>query len=437
MGASDVSTARPLGVGLLGLGVVGSAVAAGLMAGRGELAGEGARPLVLRKALVRDLRRKRTVDLDPGVLTTDPAAVLDDPSVDVVVEVMGGEQPAFDYISRAIRGGKHVVTANKEVLCKRGDELFTLAAEHGVRLLHEASVGGGIPIVGPLSSDLLANRIESIRAIINGTTNYILTKMAAQGAGFDQVLEEAKKLGYAEADPTSDVDGWDAAYKIAVLARVAFGVSVPLDAVHREGIRGLEAQEFRYAATLGYTIKLLAVARREQGGLLVRVHPALIPSSVPMAKVDGVLNVVEVEGDLVGPLWLQGRGAGPDATASAVLGDLLRIARGAEIRKNVAAARSADRLKLVSIDDHECKYYFRLVCKDRPGVLAQIAGILGKLQISIASVIQMDANAERGEADLVIMTHPSLERNVQKAVREIAALQVVARVASVLRVEAY
>jgi homoserine dehydrogenase len=432
-----VSTARPLGVGLLGLGVVGSAVAAGLMAGRGDIAGEGARRPALKRALVRDLSRKRAISLDPRLMTTDPSAILDDPSIEVVIEVMGGEHPAFDYISRAIRAGKHIVTANKEVLCKRGDELFGLAASHGVRLLHEASVGGGIPIIGPLSSDLLANRITSIRAIINGTTNYILTKMAAQGAGFDQVLSEAQQLGYAEADPTADVDGWDAAYKICVLARVAFGASVPLEAVYREGIRGLQAQEFRYAATLGFTIKLLAAARMEQGGLLVRVHPALVPSTVPMAKVDGVLNVVEVEGDLVGPLWFQGRGAGPDATASAVLGDLLRIARGSEIRKQAGASRGSHQVRLALMDGHECKYYFRLVCKDRPGVLAQIAGILGRLQISIASVIQMDANAERGEADLVIMTHPSLEKNVQTAVREITALQVVARVASVLRVEGY
>jgi homoserine dehydrogenase len=432
-----VSTARPLGVGLLGLGVVGSAVAAGLQAGRGDTGGEGARRPVLQRVLVRDLARKRAVSLDPGLVTTDPSSVLDDPSIDVVIEVMGGEHPAFDYISRALRSGKHVVTANKEVLCKRGDELFGLAVDRGVRLLHEASVGGGIPIIGPLSSDLLANRITSIRAIINGTTNYILTKMAAQGTGFDEVLSEAQQLGYAEADPTADVDGWDAAYKICVLARVAFGASVPLAAIYREGIRGLQAQEFRYAATLGYTIKLLAAARIEQGGLLVRVHPALIPSTVPMAKVDGVLNVVEVEGDLVGPLWFQGRGAGPDATASAVLGDLLRIARGSEVRKQAGAARAGRQVDLASMDGHECKYYFRLVCKDRPGVLAQIAGILGRLEISIASVIQMDANAERGEADLVIMTHPSLEKNVQTAVREIAALQVVARVASVLRVEGY
>ncbi|MBI4305069.1 MAG: homoserine dehydrogenase [Chloroflexi bacterium] len=432
-----MSTARPLGVGLLGLGVVGSAVAEALVAGRGQLAGEGARPLVLKRALVRDLIRPRLVTLPDGVVTTDPAAVIDDPQIGVIVEVMGGEQPAFDYLSRAIDGGKHVVTANKEVLCKKGDALFAHAAKRGVRLLHEASVGGGIPIIGPLSSDLLANQINSIRAIINGTTNYILTKMANERASFDQVLKEAQALGYAEADPTADVDGWDAAYKLSVLTRVAFGVSAPLDAIHREGIRGLETQEFRYAATLGYTIKLLAAARREQGGVLVRVHPALIPNSVPMAKVDGVLNVVEVEGDLVGPLWFQGRGAGPKPTASAVMGDLLRIARGAEIRKNARASRPAPALQLVSMDAHECKYYFRLVCKDRPGVLAQIAGILGRLQISIASVIQMDTNPDRREADLVIMTHPSVEKSVQQAVREIRDLGVVARVAAVLRVEGY
>ncbi|MBI4220711.1 MAG: homoserine dehydrogenase [Chloroflexi bacterium] len=432
-----MSTGRPLGVGLLGLGVVGSAVAEALISGRGHLAGEGARPLVLKRALVRDLKRSRPVALPPGMMTTDAAAVIDDPEVGVIVEVMGGEHPAFEYISRSIDSGKHVVTANKEVLCKRGEALFSRAADRGVRLLHEASVGGGIPIIGPLSSDLLANQISSIRAIINGTTNYILTKMAKERASFDAVLREAQSLGYAEADPTADVDGWDAAYKLSVLTLVAFGVGAPLDAIHREGIRGLETQEFRYASTLGYTIKLIAAARREQGGVLVRVHPALIPDNVPMAKVDGVLNVVEVEGDLVGPLWFQGRGAGPGPTASAVMGDLLRIARGAEIKKNARAGRPKPAMKLVSMENHECKYYFRLVCKDRPGVLAQIAGILGRLQISIASVIQMDTDAERGEADLVIMTHPSIEKSVQQAVREIRALDVVARVAAVLRVEAY
>lgn len=432
-----MSTAQPLNVGLLGLGVVGSAVAAGLLEGRGNLAGDGARPLVLKRALVRDAKKKRPVRLPARTLTTDPSAVLDDPDIDIIVEVMGGEQPACDYIARAIRSGKHVVTANKEVLCKRGDELLPMAERHGVRLLHEASVGGGIPIIGPLSSDLLANRISSIRAIINGTTNYILTKMAREGASFDDVLREAQKLGYAEADPSADVDGWDAAYKIAVLARVAFGASVPLDRVYREGIVSLQAQEFRYAATLGYTIKLLAAARRAGDGLLVRVHPALIPSDVPMAKVDGVLNVVEVEGDLVGPLWFQGRGAGPQATASAVFGDLLRIARGAEIRPHARTGRRGDKVKLAPMANHECKYYFRLVCKDRPGVLARIAGVLGRSKISIASVIQMDADAEKGEADLVIMTHPSLERSVQRAMKEISELPVVARVAAVLRVEGY
>jgi homoserine dehydrogenase len=400
--------------------------------------GDGSPPLRLCGAVVRSLKKPRPVKLPAKLISIDPASVLDNPAVGIVIEVMGGEQPAFDYISRALKAGKHVVTANKEVLCKRGGELEALARENAVRLLYEASVGGGIPIIGPLTNDLAANRILSLRAIINGTTNYILTKMAAGGVGFEQALKEAQALGYAEADPTNDVDGFDAAYKITILARLAYKSAVPLESVYREGIRSIDAKDFRYAKELGYTIKLIAAAHREADGLIVRVHPAFLPVGVPMASVNGVLNAVEIEGDLAGPLWFQGRGAGPSPTASAVMGDVLRIAR--EIRAGGSAAPAQpppEDLRPLKMGEHECRYYMRLTALDRPGVLAKIAGVLGETNISIRHVLQMDTDEKRGVADLVIMTHPAREANMQKAVARIRGLDVVASLDNLIRVESY
>jgi len=378
------------------------------------------------------------VDIPAGTLSSDPETVLGSPDVDIVIELMGGEEPAMEYISRALSAGKHVVTANKEVISKHGEKLRSLAAENNVSLQYEASVGGGIPIINPLLNDLAANQILGLRAIINGTTNYILTQMASGGASFDDALAEAQSLGFAEADPTADIDAYDAVYKISILARLAFGVDVPIEKIFREGIRRTASQDFRYAKELGYTIKLLAAARREDGGLLVRVHPALVPSDVPMAKVEGVLNVVEAEGDLVGPLWLQGRGAGAEPTASAVMGDVLRTVSVIRGGGQVPQARPIDPdLPLLEMASHECKYYIRLTVRDRPGVLAQIAGALGDMEISIASVLQMDSDPERGNADLVIMTHPAREANMQRAVEHIDALGDVDTVANLIRVESY
>ncbi|NQW18951.1 MAG: homoserine dehydrogenase [Chloroflexi bacterium] len=427
------SQRESLGVGLLGVGVVGSAVARALLEGRTQQTVPGSHPLVLKQAVVRNLESERPVPRD--LLSDDVASVVDNPDVDIVVELMGGEEPASSSIRAALKSGKHVITANKEAIAKNGDELIALAEANGVRLLYEAAVGGGIPIIGPLSSDLLANKIQSLRAIINGTTNYILTRMTAQGEAFDDVLADAQALGYAEADPTADVDGWDAMYKIAILARLAYGASVPLDSIHREGIRPVTASDIRNAATLGYTIKLIAVARLEEGGLLVRVHPALIPNSVPMAKVDGVLNVCEIEGDLVGPLWLQGRGAGPEATASAVLGDIIRVARAPKTINPPRKLSSPP--ALLEMSDYECQYYLRLVAKDQPGVLAEVAGILASRSISIDSVLQMDSNPEAGTADIVLTTHPAREREVQQAVEQISAVSSIEKFASLLRIEPY
>ncbi len=424
-----------IGIGLLGLGVVGSAVAEAIT--HRSQSGGGYR-LKLLGAVVRDPTKKRPVGLPTGSVSTDPASVLRNPAVQIVVEAMGGEHPAFEWVSEALTSGKHVVTANKELLCKRGDELHALAAKHGVRLLYEASVGGGIPIIGPLTSDLAANRILSLRAIINGTTNYILTQMASGGASFGDALKEAQALGYAEADPTNDVDAFDAAFKVTILARLAFKTRVPLESVYREGIRAVQAKDFRYARDLGFTIKLIAAAQLAQDGLIVRVHPAFVPRNVPMANVNGVLNAVEVEGDLTGPLWFQGRGAGPMPTSSAVMGNVLQIAR--EMRTGAAAEAAGaapDHIKVLNMADYRCRYYLRLTAHDRAGVLARIAGVLGETQISIRSVLQMDSDEKRREADLVIMTHPALEANMQEAVRRIRGLDVVATFDNLIRVENY
>ena len=434
----EVEAPGQIGVGLLGLGVVGSAVAAALEEGSARPSSNGA-DLKLRRVAVRDLHRKRPVDLRRGILTTDPDEVVDDPGADIVVELMGGEEPARTLIERSLRNGKHVVTANKEVISKHGDSLAALAVEQGLSLYFEASVGGGIPILGPLTNDLVANRIRSLRAIINGTTNYILTRMAAEGAQFEDALKEAQSLGYAEADPTSDVESFDAAYKISILAWLAFGTRVPYESIHREGIRGVDARDFDYAKQLGFTIKLLAAAQRNDGGLLVRVHPAMVPLEVPMANVNDVLNAVEVEGDLVGPLWLQGRGAGAEPTASAVMGDVWRVVR--DMRTGRTAPRRQDAslstLDVLPMSTHASQYYLRISAVDRAGVLAKIAGILGQHAISIHSVLQMDNDEVRGTADLVIMTHEAREANIQHAAAQLRDLDVVDKLDNLIRVESY
>ncbi len=429
----SASTQQSTGIGLLGLGVVGTAVAKAII--------ERHRPqdpstsLNVVAAVVRDDSRKRDVDLDTSAISTNLDSVIANPDVAIVVELMGGEDPAFDYITSALKAGQHVVTANKEVMAKRGSELLATAAENNVHLYYEASVAGGIPIIGPLMNDLTANRIQSVRGIINGTTNFILTKMAHEGADFNDVLSEAQDLGYAESDPTADVDGFDALYKISVLARLAYHTEVSVDVIHREGIREVDAKDFRYASELGYTIKLLAVAQASsESGLLARVHPALIPLEVPMASVNGVLNAVEVEGDLVGPLWFQGPGAGPNPTGSAVMGDILRIANGASSSSSSAAPEP---FSVASMDDHVCQYYIRLTASDRPGVLANVARLLGEADISINSVLQKDTDIENGHADLVIMTHPAREANMQSAVSSIRELDTVLQLDSLLRVETY
>ena len=420
----------------MGMGVVGGGVAKALIFQKESLSKKAGCLILLRKVLVKELDKPRSWDVPPDLLTTDPMEILEDPEVQVVIELMGGEEPARGYINEAISRGKHVVTANKEVMAKRGPELIALAVEEGVNLLFEASVGGGIPVVGPLMKDLLANKIHSIHAIINGTTNYILTRMASDGMLFDQALKEAQELGYAEPTPTNDVEGVDAAYKLAILATLAFHTRVDPQDIYTEGIARLKGKDFRYALELGYAIKLLATATEEDGALQVRVHPALVPLEHLLAKVDGANNAVEVEGDLVGRVLFHGQGAGRNPTTSAVLGDVVEIAH------RIASEGEPPQLtppqfnrSIRPISELESKYYLRLTIADQAGVLAMIAKVLGDLNISIASVIQKDSDPINQTAEIVITTHPSKEAAVQESLERLKGVEVVREISSLIRVE--
>ncbi len=429
-----------VGVGLLGLGVIGTGVFRVLTERAEDLAGYVGRPLVLRRVLVRDLDKRRAVDMPPAMLTGDFDAILADPSVDVLVEVLGGEEPAHQYIEAALRRGKSVVTANKEVMAKFGPELLALAREYGAEIRYEASVGGGIPLIGPFHRTLLANRITQVRAIINGTTNYILTRMAEEGAPFADALGQAQALGYAEPDPRNDVEGIDAVYKLAILASLAFRVRVRPEDIYREGIQRLHPNDFRYAREFGYAIKLLAIGKETESGIEVRVHPAMVPNHLLLAQVGGVFNAVQVDGDLMGPLVFYGRGAGAGPTAGVVVSDIIELARGSGCPPGtgatgaVPAINYADR-RIKEMSEVRTRYYFRMEVVDRPGVLAQIALMLGTQRISIASVVQKEADEQAQTAEIVIMTHQATEADVQRALGLLDALDVVVEMGNLLRVE--
>ncbi|HAA95928.1 MAG TPA: homoserine dehydrogenase, partial [Dehalococcoidia bacterium] len=371
------------------------------------------------------------------LLTTNAEDILADPDIHILVEVMGGVDPAESYMKQGLAAGKHVVTANKEVMAKSGPELLALARKNEASLLFEASVGGGIPIVGCLMNELAANDVISIRGIINGTTNYILTAMAQHGTSFQQALGEAQSHGYAEADPTNDIEGIDAAYKLTILASLAYRSRFQPDDVYREGISKLEPQDFQYAQELGFAIKSLAIANLEEGAVQLRVYPALLPTEHMLAKVDGVYNAVEIDGSLCGQVLFHGMGAGREPTTSAVVGDLIEAARkmGAQHASPLYINEGTTNVPVRSIDDLESRYYIRLAVADRPGVLAKIAKVLGDGQISIASVLQKDVHPETESAELVITTHPAKEAPVQKALQAIAGLEEVRRVSNTLRIE--
>jgi len=429
---------QSIGVGLMGLGVVGGGVAKVLIDKAPVLAEQIGCPLVLRKikVLAADLDRPQAKEMGPQFFTTDADEFFANPDIDIVVEAIGGENPALEYLKRAISSGKHVVTSNKEVIAKHGAELLTLAQEHEVGLHYEASVGGGIPLITPFQYELVANKISGIYAIINGTTNYILTRMAKEGVDFASALSQAQELGYAEANPENDVEGIDPTYKLAILASLAFRSQVKPEDIYREGISRLGSRDFRYAQELGFAIKLLAIAKQDDSSIEVRVHPVFIPADSLLAKVDGVYNAVLVKGDLVGKVLFFGEGAGASATSSAVIANVVSAARDIVLGVGSRARwRLEPGKRIKSMSEIETRYYLRLNVVDRPGVLAQISKILGDHLISIASVIQKEADSLAQTAELVIMTHPAKESAMQPALDILAQLDVVKEVSNFIRVE--
>lgn len=425
---------QEVNVGLLGLGVVGSAVARALLEKPEMISTRVGSFVRLRRVLVRNPEKERPVPRP--LLTLDPSEVLDDPEVDIVVEVMGGEQPAHDYILRALEQGKQVVTANKEVMSKFGPEIISAAARSGAGIAFEASVGGGIPVVGPFRQDLLANNLEQIMAIINGTTNYILTRMSQEGMDFKAALRSAQQLGYAEPDPKNDVEGTDAAYKLAILATLGFHARVRPEDVYTEGITRITAKDFRYARELGYTIKLLAIAKQIDGKIEARVHPAFVPLGFTLANVDGVFNAVHVMGDLVGPVMFYGRGAGPGPTSSAVVADIIDLAQRLQTGAVMRPSTPMDESKRVApMEEAESRFYIRMEVENRPGVFAQITKVLGEAGISLASVIQKEERDTGRMAEVVLTTYRAQEASMRKAVHALTTLPVVAEVSNVIRIE--
>ncbi|HSS95111.1 MAG TPA: homoserine dehydrogenase [Candidatus Dormibacteraeota bacterium] len=424
-----------LNVGLIGLGTVGGQVAERLLTWQTQLARRAGIELCLRRVLVRDVHKPRAVTVAGELLTADPQELIEDPDIQILVEVAGGDEPMHSYLERAIRAGKHVVTANKMVMAKHGPELLDLAAERNVDVYFEAAVGGGIPLISTFRTDLQANRIERVSAVINGTTNYVLGRMATAGLSLDDAVREAQAAGFAEADPTDDVGGFDATYKLAILGSIAYEIKIRPDDVFREGIEGIEPVDFRYARELGYAIKLIAHTQRHPGRVEARVHPAMVPLDHPLAQVEGANNAVFVEGDLVGQVLLVGQGAGGRPTASAVVGDLIDLGRS--IRRGVQSRPSFtfdDRVGVIPMGEVRTRAYFRVRVDDRTGVLAALGQVFAEEGVSISSLIQKDAWVEEQTAELVITTHPAPDAGLQRVRDRIATLSPVHAVSSFLRV---
>ncbi|MHC1746120.1 MAG: homoserine dehydrogenase [Negativicutes bacterium] len=425
---------QPIYIGLLGAGTVGSGVIKILTNNACNIEKKVGAPVRIKKILVRNPEKVREAAFKESVIVTNIDDVLNDDDISIVVEVMGGEQPAKDYMMRALEAGKHVVTANKDVVARYGRDLFALAEQNQVDFLFEGSVGGGIPIIRPLKQCLAANQISEVMGIVNGTTNYMLTKMTRDRVDFAEVLAEAQAKGYAEADPTADVGGWDAARKIAILASIAFGTRVSVDDVYVEGITNISLKDIEYASELGYVIKLLAIAKDDGNGINVRVHPAFIASTHPLAAVNDVFNAVFIKGDAVGEAMFYGRGAGQMPTASAVTADIIDVAR--DIHHHISSrilCTCYDQKPLRSVDQTESPFFIRLLVEDKPGVLAAIAGAFGAQQVSLNSVIQkrkVDSCAE-----VVLITYKVSTANLRLAITSLSGMSVVREVQSVIRVE--
>ena len=424
-------------VGIIGFGTVGAGTVRILLENSEILKERLGFEINLRRIADLDIVRNRGITLPVGVLSTDVDALLNDPHIDIVVELIGGIRPAKDFILKAISNRKHVVTANKALLATAGNEIFTAAVQAGVEIGFEASVAGGIPIIKVIREGLVADRIKAVYGIINGTSNYILTKMTEENVEFSEALEEAQDLGYAEADPTLDIEGIDSAHKLAILASLSYGIPISYEDIYREGISQTSPQDIEFASELGYTVKLLAIAKESDSEIELRVHPTMLPKEYLISKVDGSFNAIYVEGDATGSTLYYGRGAGDMPTGSAVVSDIVDIARN--IRANAIGripviTKTLKDVRIKRMDEVISKYYFRFSALDRPGVLSKISGILGNYNISIASVIQKGRRV--GEAvPLVVLTHEAREKDVRQAIREIDQLPVVMDKTVFMRVE--
>jgi len=431
---------KPIHVGLLGLGTVGGGTLTVLRRNAEEITRRAGREIQVVRAAVRNVEKAKPLAGDLP-LSTNPFDVVDDPDIDIVVELIGGLEPARELVMQAIQNGKHVVTANKHLVAKYGNEIFAAAQAKGVMVAFEAAVAGGIPIIKALREGLTANRIEWLAGIINGTSNFILTEMRDKGAAFDDVLKEAQRLGYAEADPTFDIEGIDAAHKLTILSAIAFGIPMQFDRAYTEGISKLTREDVKYAEELGYRIKLLGIARRAAAGIELRVHPTLIPERRLIANVDGAMNAVLVKGDAVGPTLYYGAGAGSEPTASAVVADLVDVTRlhTADPHHRVPhLAFQPDQLAatpILPMDEVRTAYYLRLRAFDRPGVLADITRILTDGEISIDAMIQKEPGEDEEQVDIILLTHVTVEKNVNAALAKIEALDAVAGKVMRIRLE--
>ncbi|MFH1586997.1 MAG: homoserine dehydrogenase [Candidatus Diapherotrites archaeon] len=425
-------------VGLIGLGTVGTGVAKVLLEKRAFLKKRTGIDFELAAVVDRNIKRKRDVKLPKGILTTDIKRILEDDSIDIVVELIGGYHPAKEFIESALGRGKSVVTANKALLARHGIELFKHAKKDGGDILFEASVCGGIPLILSVSLGLIANEITGIYGIVNGTCNYILTKMAEEGMGFDAALKGAQEKGFAEADPSADIDGLDSMHKLVILSSIAFHQGLREKNVFVEGIRNIDINDLNYAKNLGYTLKLLAIAKQSEKGIELRVHPTLIPEESSLASVRNELNAVYLTGDIVGETMFYGRGAGMFPTASAVVSDIISAAQD-RLNQNSGEFHfielpSKITKRLLPKDEFSSAYYLRINAKDEPGVLSKISGILGKNKVSILSVIQ-EEKSSKGFVPLIFITHKSVERLVQKSIKEINSLDIVKGKTVSLRIE--
>jgi homoserine dehydrogenase len=423
-------------VGIIGFGTVGTGAARILLENSGLIKKRTAVEFILKRIADLDITRDRGIKIPEGVLTTDANAIINDPDINVVVELIGGIHPAKDFMLRAIRNKKHVVTANKALLATEGNEIFAEAQNNGVEIGFEASVAGGIPIIKVLKEGLVANNIIAVYGIINGTSNYILTKMTDEKVEFSDALKEAQRLGYAEADPTFDIEGIDSAHKLTILSSLAYGIPLSYNEIYKEGITKITAQDIEFATELGYKIKLLAITKLSNGGVEMRVHPTMIPREYLISNVDGVFNAVYVEGDAVGATMYYGRGAGDLPTGSAVVADIVdigkKIVRGQEL--GVRSQKEISKFKIKKMEDVQSMYYFRFSALDKPGVLSKISGVLGNYNISIASVIQKGRRIG-GSVPLVVLTHTAKERDVLNAIKEIDSLPIVSDKTMFIRVE--